>query len=207
MTEEQLISMTKDELIEFQVKLEFDMFDKTRNEGGRASCQDDWETFYIMRKSQYLVWTKEMLVSLAIDFENAAGEGWNMVTEKYARMMEYTVPDEYEKIKDSLPEISEQKKAIIDSVAAIQVRWMEEFAQAHPNVIARARNIHSDEDTFYATSSETYLKGELMTYSDNTLYLYAKCVADMASRGENMTEKIMYNTIQMYGYKTFDEVK
>ena len=38
-------------------------FDKVENQGGRASCQDDYETFSIMRKSQYMLWSREMLES------------------------------------------------------------------------------------------------------------------------------------------------
>lgn len=207
MTEELLNKMSDEELMEYLVKMEFETFDKTRNEGGRASCQDDWETFHIMRKSQYMTWTREMLISLIIDFENTRADGWNMISEKYARMMETTVPEEYEKLKDRLPNVSEEKKAIVEQIVSIQVKWMEEFAQAHPNVSMHARSIHTSEDLFYSTSAETYLRGELLTYSDNTLYLYARHIADLAKQGENITEMTMYNTIKMYGYNSFEEVK
>jgi hypothetical protein len=206
-TEESMESMTEEELIEYLVKKEFETFDKTRNAGGRASCQDDWETFYIMRKSQYLTWTRPMLISMICDFENTSADGWNMITEKYARMMESTVPEEYEKLKDKLPPVSEQKKAIVEQVVFIQVKWMEEFAAAHPNVSMHARSIHTSEDTFYSTSAETYLRGELLTYSDETLALYARFIVDLAKQNKNLTEMIMYHTIKMYGYETFDDVK
>ena len=42
-------------------EMEFKAFDKVINEGGRADCQDDWETFSIMRVSQYLTWNTPML--------------------------------------------------------------------------------------------------------------------------------------------------
>ena len=45
-----------EELIEKIVMLEWKAFDKVENQGGRASCQDDWSTFSIMRKSQYMLW-------------------------------------------------------------------------------------------------------------------------------------------------------
>ena len=40
----------KTEILEAIIQLEWNMFQKVRNTGGRAGCQDDWETFYIMRK-------------------------------------------------------------------------------------------------------------------------------------------------------------
>lgn len=207
MTDELLDSMTREELIEYLVKREFEVFDKTRNEGGRASCQNDWETFYIMRKSQYLTWNKTMLQSIICDFENSIGEGWNMISEKYARMMKSTIPEEYEKIKDKLPEVSDRKAAIVESVVGIQVKWMEEFAAKHPNITMHARNIHTSEDKSYDTSAETYLRGELLTYSDDTLALYAAYVVELYKEGKNLTEMIMENTIKMYGYEKFEDVK
>ena len=35
-------------------KSEFEAFDKVQNEGGRASCQNNWPTFKVMRMSQYM---------------------------------------------------------------------------------------------------------------------------------------------------------
>ena len=41
-----------EELVRRIAKTEFEAFDKVKNEGGRASCQNDWPTFSVMRKSQ-----------------------------------------------------------------------------------------------------------------------------------------------------------
>mgnify|MGYP001049934862 FL=1 len=38
--------MTKQEKIEKLIQMEWEDFQKVNNEGGRASCQDDPETFY-----------------------------------------------------------------------------------------------------------------------------------------------------------------
>lgn len=38
-----------------------------------------------------------------------------MITEKYGRMMESTVPEEYEEIKDNFPPKSEKAKEIVKS--------------------------------------------------------------------------------------------
>ena len=66
---------------------EWQMFQKVENIGGRASCQDDFETFYIMRFSQYGGWSDEM-VDLYLSFAaDSFRLGRNLVSEKYARMM------------------------------------------------------------------------------------------------------------------------
>lgn len=43
-------------IIEQIVEMEWEMFQNVRNTGGRVACQDDFETFDVMRKSQFLIW-------------------------------------------------------------------------------------------------------------------------------------------------------
>lgn len=196
-----------DELVNKIVLTEWNAFDKVKNEGGRASCQDDWNTFSIMRKSQYMEWSDEMLQSYLNDFENAAEKGWNLITEKYGRMMESTTPDHYEKIKDSLPPLDEKKKAIIEEIVKIQVGFMEELSAAYPKVAGTARSIHTSDDTPYNTSYETYLRGELGTYSDETLALYGQFIVSLVKKNDNLAKRIMSNTAALYGYQSLDELE
>ena len=77
-----------------------------------------------MRKSQYRTWELPMLKSFLQDFQQAAEIGRNLITEKYARMMETTHPDEYAAIADQLPPLTDRQKAIIAEITAIQVQWM-----------------------------------------------------------------------------------
>jgi len=197
----------KGALVEELVSLEWKAFDKVENEGGRAECQDDWNTFSIMRKSQYQTWTEEMLKSYIGDFHRANEKGWNLITEKYGRMMESTAPLRYAQIKDSLPEIPDMKKEIIEEIVKIQVGWMEDFAKKYPRAAGNARRIHTAEDTPFDTSYETYLRGELSTYSDETLDLYGRFIAGLFRRDENLAEKIMNNTALLYGYASLEELE
>ena len=48
--------MSKEEYIQGIIAIEWAMFDQVENEGGRASCQNDYRTFAIMRSSQYKCW-------------------------------------------------------------------------------------------------------------------------------------------------------
>ena len=104
----------KERLMNQLIELEWEAFDKVRNQGGRASCQDDYDTFLIMRKSQYLEWNEELLQSFLTDLQNANLVGWNLIAEKYARMMESTEPEQYKVVADTLPIITEDKQKVID---------------------------------------------------------------------------------------------
>lgn len=198
------INDKKEMLVEQLVKLEWQNFDKVENEGGRADCQDDWGTFSIMRTSQYLTWTEEMLRSYIQDFKDAMDKGWNLITEKYGRMMESTTPNRYEEIKSQFPVLTVEKKAIIEEIVKIQVKWMEEFSDNYPNMAGNSRVIHSYEDTPYRTSFETYLRGEMCTYSDKTLELYGRFIVSYLQREKNLTKEIMTNTALLYGYKNLE---
>ena len=197
----------RDSLINQIVLLEWQQFDKVENVGGRADCQDDWNTFSIMRKSQYMAWNEELLGSYLKDLTDASEKGWNLITEKYGRMMESTAPLEYEKIKASFPKRSEERIAIQEEIIKIQVEWMEEFAGKYPKMAGNARSIHTYEDSMYNTSYETYLRGELGTYSEETFLMYGRFIVGLKKQGDNLAYNIMNNTAKLYGYKSVEEAE
>ncbi len=195
------------DLIERIVELEWKQFDKVKNEGGRAGCQDDWGTFSIMRKSQYLTWNRELLESFYQDLQLAEQKGWNLITEKYARMMESTAPEKYRKLEENLPVISDERKKIQEEMIAIQVGWMAEFAKQYPKMATNARSIYTSEDNEYNTSYETYLRGEISTYSDKTFLLYGKFVVTLYHEGKNLAYEIMNHTAKLYGYASVEDAE
>lgn len=188
-------------------KAEFEAFDKVQGEGGRAGCQNNWPTFKVMRMSQYMTWDEDMLLQYLYEFKTNLANGRNMIEEKYARMMASTAPDEYAKFADKLPEISEEKQAIMEQIIELQVKWMEEFAKQYPKLAGNARTIHTSEDLPYDTSYETYLRGELGTYSDKLLEMYGRYIVEYAKGGRSIAREIMANTIKFYGYKSFEEAE
>jgi len=192
---------SEEELAKEIAALEFEAFDKVRNVGGRAECQNDWATFSIMRKSQYLTWNHTMLLQYLYDFSREYYRGHNLIEEKYGRMMESTAPGEYEQMKNYFPTLSEEKKAIIEQIVQMQVGWMEEFAARYPHLADNARSVHSYDDNLYNTSYETYLRGEISTYSDKMLELYGRYIVSYAKEGKNLTYDIMTNSVHMYGYE------
>lgn len=198
---------SKGKIIDAIVKLEWEAFDLVKNEGGRADCQNDFGTFQIMRKSQYMAWEDEVLESFLNDLLSAKEIGRNLIEEKYARQMESTDLEAYQKISLYLPQIPEDNKMLMEGIIRIQVEWMEEFAEQYPKLAGNARSIHSSEDSRYNTSFETYLRGELSTYSDNTLYLYGRMIEKYCKENKNLTFCTMQNMVKLYGYTSLEDAE
>ena len=197
----------RQELIIKVMQLEWKQFDKVHNEGGRALCQDDYETFKIMRLSQYMTWPENLLYSFYNDLQKSEKNGWNLITEKYGRMMKNTDPAQYKLIEEQFPILSEERHRLQEMIIQIQVNWMEQFATEFPAISGGSRKIHSYEDTPYETSYETYLRGEISTYSNETFIQYTKFITDAMNDGRNITREIMKNTVVLYGYKSLEDAE
>ncbi len=198
----QLLDDKNTDIVDRIVLHEWKQFDKVKNEGGRADCQDDFDTFSIMRRSQYLTWTYELLESFYNDLVQAESKGWNLIMEKYARMMKSTNPERYKEFEKELPVLSDDRIAIQEEIISIQVAWMEEFAGKYPKLAGNARSIRTSEDNEWNTSYETYLRGEISTYSENTFVLYGKFIVNLINENRNLAYEIMENTAKFYGYKS-----
>lgn len=197
----------REALIDEVIEREGEQFQYVQNEGGRASCQDDHETFVIMRKSQFMNWTQELLESYRQDLIEAEAAHWNLLTEKYARMMESTAPERYAELADILPKRSKERIQMQEEMIAQQIRWEEDFAAKFPGVASTGRVIHTSEDTLWDTSIETYARGEISTYSDRTVGLLKKLYDQMAADHENLSEKTLRNMTALYGYESLEEAE
>lgn len=197
----------KKSLVDQIVKLEWQQFDKVKNEGGRADCQDNFGTFSIMRKSQYLTWEDPLLRSYLSDLKTAERDRWNLITEKYARMMKSTAPEKYAELEKQLPVRSLEREQIAEEIIKIQVAWMEAFAEEYPKMAGNARSIHTYEDSAFNTSYETYLRGELGTYSEETFILYGRFITELLQKGMNLAYETMKQTALLYGYKSLEDAE
>ena len=190
----------KDEIILKILEIEWKMFEKVSSIDGNAACQEDPETFRIMRTSQAMSWSEAALESYLRDLEMAQEDGRNLMTEKYARMMASTSPLEFAQIEPSLPSLAPGVPRLIEKIIVIILDWEEDLFRKFPNVVKRGRPLHSPEDSINVTSMETYLRGELATYSRRTLSLYYDHVLKQESENINGSEITLEKTVKQYGY-------
>lgn len=201
---------TDEEMRESIVRHEWNQFQHTNNEGGRAACQGNWPVFHQMRLAQFLTWERPLLSSYAADLDEADRIGRNLVTEKYGRMMASTAPEDFAKnIKPYIPQLSEARTIRQERVIAQQVAWAADFRSRYPKLGEAMRVLTTAEDTPQATSFETYLRGELGTYSDTTFTLYDKMIQERAGAApqRNITEETLLHTVQLGGFSTLDEAE
>ncbi|NLO97896.1 MAG: DUF4125 family protein, partial [Peptococcaceae bacterium] len=135
----------------------------------------------------------------------AEKSGRNLMTEKYARMMASTHPEEYVKIMDHLPPLNPEIPELIEKIIKIVLNWEEELAAQYPFVCQRGRPIHSYEDNEFVTSLETYLRGELSTFSLKTLKSYLEDVLQYLAENKNMSKVILEETVKRYGFDSLEE--
>lgn len=191
-------------LVKNIIDLEWEMFSQVENRGGRAPCQENGAMFADMRANQLEAWNGEMLESYYQDLREAKEEGRNSLGEKYGYMMERTSPAEYEEIKDQLPPRTLEKDYLIDWISEAHVTWQEELARQYPHLTGQGRVIRKSGDSLTTTSFETYLWGELATYSVRTLRLYAAYVEQLQKTGKSMNRMILENTVARCGYGSLE---
>ena len=186
---------------------EWNQFQQVRNEGGRASCQNHMKEFVMNRLAQFLTWDDAMRESYYEDLKEAESVGWNLLTEKYARMMRYTAPAQYAALCNRLPVISEPKERLVEKIVAIQLKWQEDYARRYPRVARGSRPTDHSADADYVTSFETYLRCELYTYSERTLRAYLSHAEELARRGGNMTIQNLEYMAKLYGFSSLQEME
>lgn len=185
--------MQKNEIIQKIVNEEWIQFTNTKNINQRAVCQDQKGNFIASRTSYWNMYNIDILNSYLSDIKLAVSKNQNLVTYKYAYMMKYTDKSNYDSIKDMLPKIDEKKEKLIDTVLLIYMSWEAEIVEKYPELDNKNRNLYSSSDTKNNTSVETYMRGELSTYSYNTLELIAKHFIVNVNNKVNLVYEYMIN--------------
>lgn len=184
----------KDSVVNDIINREWAMFQKTQNIGGRAACQDQFDTFYANRYAQHSAWQAGTLESYRNDLIAAEMAGRNLITEKYGYMMEFTDPAYYDaNLRDRLPVLSEEKAQLIAEIVSQQLIAYQEYAKAYP---ALARGGRPAESSGWDTSIRDYSVGEYKTYSEGTL---RQLLQDMKQM-DNPVLRIQETLVSFYGF-------
>lgn len=198
--------MENKELIDNIVEIEWEMMQDVNTGGPKVSCQSDFKTFSIMRGSQAVSWSEAALESFLRDLIDAYFNGRNLLTEKYARMMESTDPEVYHaEIEHRLPALEPEAIRLIDEITEIVIEWEEELKSKYPDLRKKGRPTYSTEDSKFYTSVETYLRGELATYSVKTLELYYENIKRQKSENINGSEITLRHMVKEYGYTSLEQ--
>lgn len=199
--------MDREKLIHAIVDLEWDMFQLVHNKGGRASCQNDPETFYGMRCGQFMAWETPVLDSYRQDLLAAGQAGRNLLAEKYLRMMEKTFPLEYGQQKDRLPALSGRAVRLADEICAELIAQTKKLRESFPLVGSAGRPLYSAEDRPGDVSVETYQRCELLTYSEATLERLHEQLFRMKASGRSLAGEVLENSVRFYGYKSISHAE
>lgn len=198
--------MNTKELVDKIVNTEWQLFSHVQSLDGPSECQDDQDGFIIMRSSQFEAWDYHGLVSYMTDLNTSISENRNLLAEKYAYMMEYTDPEEYQEIKGQLPAISEEKELLIQRVLQINLVQTIEFFRRYPKFASTCRPLYQ-KDAGTDTSIETYTIGELRTYSYQTLRSLYRHIIALNKNGVSYVNNIFQNTARYYGFSGLEEIE
>lgn len=198
--------MDKKALIERILEIEWPMFHNVNGEE-RASCQNDYPVFEIMRKAQYEAWSADALTAYLNDITAAAAAGRNLAREKYIRMMESTDPRGYEAFRGELPEVSDEKKAVVEAIWAKMLVQTERMRERYPILALGGRPLHASEERDGWPSIETYQKCELLTYSEDTLKALLANIEALEAEGKDFVYMVQENTVTGQGFPTMAEAE
>ncbi|MBN1364559.1 MAG: DUF4125 family protein [Syntrophaceae bacterium] len=187
-----MMKLANEDIIKKVLALELKMFLSVPSIG-QSSCQNYPESFKLHRKAQFSCWSRETLESYLRDLEKANGKGINLMTHKYARM------------DDLIPPLN--SNPLIDAIVGYQCAWQRAMVKKYPGIMSGGRPLSSAEDSAFLTSFETYLRGELETYSDATLELLNKDILSKKAQGINMAEELYLYLVKEKGYDSLDEAE
>jgi hypothetical protein len=190
-------TVTRKDLVAGILSIELEMFLSVPAER-KSPCQDHPESFKLHRRAQFSAWSERTLESYFSDLHEAKEQGRNLMTHKYARMQNL-IPEAHGAGSDG--------RRIIDDIVRIHCGWQEEMFGKYPAFMSGARPLGSGGDTARATSFETYLLGELDSYSERTLALLRGDMLDLREKGLNMSEEVYESLVVSLGYSSLAEAE
>lgn len=198
--------MDKKAMIDAILEKEWPMFHNVNGEE-RASCQNDYPVFEIMRRAQYDAWSPAALEAYLADLDAAAAEGRNLAREKYIRMMQSTDPAGYEHFCAELPAVSAEKRALVAAIWEKMLAQTERMRADYPILALGGRPLHAGEERDGWASIETYQTSELLTYSEATLKALLENIERLEAEGKDFVFMVQENTVLGQGFQTMAEAE
>jgi len=182
-------SETKTDIIDRILDIELGMI---------LSLPTSWKNFYrehperfkFSRSAQFIPWSLEALKSYLNDLEGALHDGVNLISIRI---------DNVHNPKNTNP--------IVDVIVAHQCLWQREVIRKYPAMMNGKRMAGNIGESPFLASFESYLKGELETYSDRTLSLLHRDILDKHAQGINMAEETYRYLIHELGFDSLSEAE
>lgn len=159
----------------------------------RYRCQEDSEGFKLHRRAQFAAWSSATLEGYLEDLQRAKAVGRNLLALKYARM------DDLVPCRNFSP--------LIDPITDLAVQGQEQFIADFPGLMRGGRPLRMSEDSPGWTSFETYLRGELESYSEETLKWLYRDVQDLQNSGSNLSESIYRYLAGQWGFVSLENLE
>jgi hypothetical protein len=175
-------SKSHEELINDIVAIELRMF-LTVQTAGPTTCQEQPETFKLMRRAGFHVLSSKTLESYLQDLQEALEDDRNLVTLKYAR------------IDELIPCLNDSH--LIGEIVEIEERWLRELEKKYPLTFRSRADF----------AAGIYLRSELETYSNRTLELYLKDLTKALDEGRNLTAERYTYLFKQLGYNSIDDME
>ncbi len=190
----------KKELIAKILEQEWEMFSRVNDRADTdpsrkdcPTCRDFPDEFRLHRRAQLMAWSEKTLGSYLDDINTAAAGGKNLMTYKYARM------------EGLIPCVNGSR--FIDLIVTVLVAWQEAFIREYPRIMSGGRPLTPKEAKGNLVSFETYLRGELETYSEKTLAFLYDDILICQNQGSNFPKIVYTYLVREKGYDSLDQAE
>ena len=87
------------------------------------------------------------------------------------------------------------------------MKWNTELKNQIPYILGNGRALRSSEDEIGNVSLETYMRGELLTLSEETLGKYWSYVKECKDQNVNLSLQMYEAMARAYGYRDLEEAE